>query len=76
MFAVTSPGSVATLEQSLSTGLSLSSLFTQCHKVVGATAYVALLSICWALGGGVGITTIVAASMGWGSEGVSMDGGC
>ena len=62
--AEASPESVVTLTQSLSARLLLPSLFAECCKVVGATACVALLPICQALGRGMGITTFVAVCVG------------
>ena len=64
MFAVVSLGSVVTLVLSLSVGLSPSSLFAECCKMVGAATCVALKSICQALGRGMVIATFVAASVG------------
>ena len=64
MFAVVSLGDVVTSVLSLSTGLSPSSLLTECHKMIGATACIALLSLPWTPGRGMGVTTFVAVSMG------------
>ena len=64
MLAVTSLGSVVTLVWSLSAGLSPSSQLAECCEMVGAATFIALLSICWALGRGMGIAKFVAVSMG------------
>ena len=64
MLALASLGSVVTSVQSLLASVSPSSLFAEGSKVVGAATCIALLSICWALGRGMGIATLVAACVG------------
>ena len=63
MLALASPGGVVTSAQSLFSSLLLSSLFAECSEMVGAAMHVALLSICWALGRGMGIATLVAVGV-------------
>ena len=63
MLVLASPVSVVTSVWSLFAGLLLSSLLAECCEMVGATTCIALLSICWALGRGMGITTFVEVSV-------------
>ena len=64
MLPLASLGSVVTSVQSLFASLLLSSLFAECSEVVEAAAWIALLSICQALGRGMGLATFVAVDVG------------
>ena len=64
MLALAFLGSVVTSVWRLFASLLPLSLLAECSEMVGASACIALLSICWALGRGMGIATLVAAVVG------------